>query len=104
MADFNTIHVFGFGDVQLISKDKNTVVKANTLTKLTAFVNHVKTFKPVDVVEAEYHVIHVFANNQVKYLGLTDNFKTKASFSVAVSELNQTILNDFVNEVVATAE
>lgn len=101
MATFNTVHVFGFGDVQFISTDKNKSVKANTLTKLEAFVNHIKTFKPEDVTATDYHVIHIFSGSDVKYLGKSENRTQKTSFSVKASDVNQTILNEFLDELAA---
>ena len=101
MAAFNTIHVFGFGDTQLIAKEKSGTVKSATLTKLQAFIDHVKTFKPADVVAAEAHVIHVVGDRDVRYLGRTENREDKGSYSVKITELNTTIYNDFVNELVA---
>lgn len=100
MATFNTIHIFGFGDTQVIG-EKNGTVKSDTLTKLTAFVNHLKTLKPEDVVPTDYHAIHIFDGMDVRYLGKgTENKKDKTSFSVKISGVNTAILNDFVNEVI----
>jgi hypothetical protein len=102
MSTFNTIHIFGFGDTQVIGEKKGTV-KSDSLTKLLAFVNHVKTFKPEDVTLTDYHVIHVFNGTTVRYLGKgTENKKDKTSFSVEVSKLTASILNDFAAEAVAS--
>jgi hypothetical protein len=102
MAKFNTIHVFGFGDVQLIGEKKGTVT-ADSLTKLTAFIDHVKTFKPEEVVAADHHVIHIFSGRDVRYLGKgTENKKDETSFSVNLSELDATILEEFIAELEAT--
>jgi hypothetical protein len=99
MLAFNTIHVFGFGDVQLIGEKKGTI-KADTMTTLTAFVDHVKTFKPEAVVESDYHVIHLFGGTEVRYLGKgTENTNDKTMFTVNVSELDATIYGDFINEL-----
>lgn len=101
MATFNTIHVFGFGDTQVIG-EKNGTVKSATLTKLAALVDHIKTFKPEDVIPTDYHVIHIFNGADVRYLGKgTENKKDKTSFSVKIADLNATILNDFTAEAIA---
>jgi hypothetical protein len=101
MATFNTIHVFGFGDTQVIGETNGTV-KSETLTKLTAFVDHIKTFKPEDVVLTDYHVIHIFNGMDVRYLGKgTENKKDKTSFSVKIADVDVTILNDFTAEAIA---
>ena len=101
MISFNTIHVFGFGKIQVISEAKNGTIDLTASTKLAAFVDHVQSFKPADVVEADYHVIHIFNGFDVKYLGVTGNdFKIKSHFSVKINQLDQTILNDFTAEVI----
>lgn len=100
MSTFNTIHVFGFGKVQVVSENGGTV-DASAVTSLAAFVDHVKSFKPADVILSDYHVIHIFNNFEVKYLGKTDgDFKVKNSFSVKLAQLDATIYNNFVNEVI----
>jgi len=102
METFNTIHVFSFGDIQIISKDKNGTVKAADLTKLDAFVNHVKTFKPAEITFTDYHTINVFYDNSVRYIGKPDvDKKLKTSFSVEFNKIDQTILNDLVAEVIS---
>lgn len=101
MATFNTIHVFGFGDTQVIG-EKNGTVKSDSLTKLAALVDHIKTFKPEDVVLTDYHVIHIFNGSSVRYLGKgTDKKEDKTSFAVKIADINATILNDFTAEAIA---
>lgn len=101
MSQFNTIHLFGFGDAQIIGKDHNGTVKSDTLANLQAFVDHVKTFKPEEVVLTDYHVIHIFNGTDVRYLGKgTGNNQDKTDFIVGVSELDSVILDNLVNELI----
>jgi hypothetical protein len=101
MSTFNTIHVFGFGDTQIIGKDTNGTVKAEELTTLTAFVDHVKTHKPEDVVLTDHHVIHIFNGSDVRYLGKgTENREDKTSFTVKLSDIDSTALEDFTAELI----
>lgn len=101
MSTFNTIHVFGFGDTQVIGETNGTV-KSAELTKLAALVDHIKTFKPEDVTLTDYHVIHIFNGMDVRYLGKgTENKNDKTSFSVKIAEVDATILNEFVTEAIA---
>jgi hypothetical protein len=103
MATFNTIHLFGFGDAQIIGKENNGTVKSANLTTLEAFVNHIKTFKPENVTLTDYHVIHIFNNMDVRYLGRgTEDRKQETSFSVKFSEVDATILDELVNEIIAS--
>ena len=101
MSTFNTIHVFGFGDTQIIGETNGTV-KSVDLTKLAAFVDHIKTFKPAEIILTDYHVIHIFNGMDVRYLGQgTENKEEKTSFSVKIADVNSTILNEFVTELIA---
>jgi hypothetical protein len=101
MSQFNTIHLFGFGDSQIIGKDNNGMVKSNTLTNLQAFVDHVVTFKPEEVVLTEYHVIHIFNEMDVRYLGKgTENHADKTDFIVSMTEIDATLLDNLVNELI----
>lgn len=101
MSTFKTIHIFGFGDAQVIGTDKKGTVKANTLTKLTALINNIKSLKPVDIVAADYHVIHIFNGTDIKYLGKPEVKTDKASFTVKITDVDQTMLNEFVTELEA---
>jgi hypothetical protein len=103
MATFSTIHIFGFGDVQMIGSEKEGTVKAISLTKLAAFVDHIKTFKPEDVTLTDYHVIHIFNGMDVRYLGkAAEDKNAETSFSVKMDQVNTTILDELVTEIVAT--
>ena len=103
MANFSTIHVFGFGDTQIIGKDNKGMVKSSELTKLETFVTHVKTFLPATgVTLTDYHVIHIFDKNEVKYLGQqAQDKKANTSFSVKWAQINEVILNEFVDEIIS---
>lgn len=100
MSDFSTIHVFGYGETQVIGKDVNKKVDSTSVTSLTNFINHVKLFKPADVTLTDHHVIHVFHGDSVRYLGKgTDNKDEKTSFIVKWSEVDSTLVDAIVNEV-----
>jgi len=102
MSQFNTIHLFGFGDSQIIGKDNNGTVKSDTLTNLQAFVDHVVTFKPEEVILTDYHVIHIFNEMDVRYLGRgTENRADKTDFIVSMTEVDETILASLVDELIA---
>ena len=101
MSQFNTIHLFGFGDTQIIGKDNDGTVKSDTLANLTAFVDHIVTFKPEEVVLTDYHVIHIFNGMDVRYLGKgTENQEDKTDFIVGMTEVDETILANLVDELI----
>lgn len=100
MSTFNTIHIFGFGKIQVV-KENGSTVDSSAVTSLGAFLDHIKGFKPAGVTLSDYHVIHIFNKSDIKYLGKSDgNFKIKNNFNVKLSEVDATIYNNFVNEVI----
>lgn len=103
MAEFSTIHVFGYGETQVIGKDVNKKVDTTSLTSVAPFISHVKLFKPADVTLTDHHVIHVFHGDSVRYLGKgTDNKDEKTSFIVKWEEVDATLVDAIVNEVSAS--
>jgi hypothetical protein len=100
MTKFNTIHIFGFGDTQLIGSEVSGTIKSTELAKLSALVEHIKTFKPEDVTLTDYHVIHIFNDMDIRYLGTGGFAKSeKNHFSVKISEINSAIFEEFVTEL-----
>jgi hypothetical protein len=102
MSTFNTIHIFGFGDTQLIKEDLNKSIKASELTTQTAFVNAIKALKPEDVVLTDYHVIHIFEGGSVRYLGKPTEVKTDVTtFTVEWADVPTPLLDALVTEIEA---
>jgi hypothetical protein len=61
METWSTLHIFGYGEVQLIGKDNNKKVPATSLTTLAAVVANVYSFKPEgNAATEEYHAINIF--------------------------------------------
>ena len=103
MKQFSTIHIFGYGETQIIGNDNNGKVQSSELTNLVALVDHIKTFLPESgVTLTDYHVIHIFEGSDVRYLGVgTEDRKEDTSFSVKYDQINTVILDTFVNEVIS---
>jgi len=103
MKQFSTIHIFGYGETQIIGNDNNEKIQSSELISLTAFVDHVKTFLPsTGVTLTNYHVIHIFEGSDVRYLGVgTEDRKEETSFSVKYDQINLTLLDTLVNEVIS---
>ena len=58
---YNTLHIFGYGEVQVIGKDLNKKVATSELTKVQAVVDNVYSFKPEEnTATEEYHAINIF--------------------------------------------
>jgi hypothetical protein len=100
MSTFNTLHIFGFGTTQLLEEDLNNSVNASELTTQTAFVDAVKALKPADVTLTDYHVIHVFAGDSVRYLGkATEDREDKTTFTVKWTEVPTALLDALITEI-----
>lgn len=100
MAQFSTLHLFSYGETQLIASSSLPQGKVNSssLTHLEPFVTHIKTFKPEEITEGEHHAIHIFQDSKVKFLGKGDN----TSYSLEVSQLDATLLDNLTNEIVSS--
>ena len=103
MKQFSTIHIFGYGETQIIGNDNNGKVQSSELTNLVVLIDHIKTFLPATgVTLTNYHVIHIFEGSDVRYLGVgTEDRKEETSFSVKYDQINVTLLDAFVNEVIS---
>lgn len=101
-STFKTIHIFGYGEVQLIGGAKDGKVSSSNLESLNAFVDHIKTFKPENVEASDLHVIHIFKDGDVRYLGKNGelSLRTKKSYSVNLSQVDSGILDNFVNDLI----
>ena len=106
MKQFSTIHIFGYGETQIIGKDNNGKVQSSELTSLTALVDHIKTFLPATgVTLTNYHVIHIFEGSDVRYLGVgTEDRKEETSFSVGFDQIDQTLLTALVDEIISAIQ
>lgn len=102
--NFNTLHIFNFGKVQLIGENYNKTVDVSELTKLESFVNSFLSQKPEDIENEEYHVIHVFNNLKGKFISKSEGEETVDQYSVEWSNLNLSSLTALVNEILAIEE
>lgn len=95
MANWSTLHIFGFGDVQVITKDGGATKKASTLTKLQAVIDNVWSTKPTDNTSTkDYHAINIFE-------GVFADWQPKVpkGFRTEYSKLNDSLIQKLVDEV-----
>ena len=97
MANWSTLHIFGFGDVQVISKNGGATKKASILTKLQAVIDNVWSTKPTDSkITKEYHAINIFE-------GMFADWQTKVpkekGFRTEYSKLDDSLIQQLVDEV-----
>jgi hypothetical protein len=88
-----TIHIFGYGETQINSKDLSVKVKSIELKKLKTLVDKVWSKKPQDSdAEQNYHVIHCFGHDDVRY-------GSKKGFSLKKDEELKPLIDDLVAEL-----
>jgi len=96
---YNTIHIFGYGETQLISSDSNKKVATLTLLKVQAVIDNVYSKKPADNnAGTEYHAINILNNLFVDYI---PKERSEKSFRVQYKDLDATLINELVDEIKA---
>jgi hypothetical protein len=102
MSQFSTIHIFGYGETQIIGQDHNGKVEGASITSQQALVDNIKSLAPEDVIMTDHHVIHIFNDTDIRYLGKgTSNRADKTNFSINVSQVDQNLLNSFISELIS---
>ena len=64
-----TIHIFGYGETQINSKELSIKVKTNTLTSVQSVINQIFLKKPADnpTLVNDFHAINLFGYNDVRW-------------------------------------
>ena len=92
---FNTLHIFGYGETQVISDTENKKVASSELLGVQQVVDNIYSLKPVDNnAGLDYLTINVFNGLFVDY---SDNQGNR--FRVDYSEVNEALINALVTEV-----
>lgn len=95
--EFNTIHIFAYGEAQIIGKDLNYKTAVGDFKKLQAVIDHVTGKKPVEVVEKNYHAINIFPD-KIDYVTAS----SEGSFTLKDTKKEKVIdvkkINDLVKE------
>jgi hypothetical protein len=72
-----TIHIFGYGETQINSKEFSVKVVTTTLQTVTPLINAVWNKRPKDsTAEENYHVVNLFGHNDIRWVS-KDGFKLK---------------------------
>lgn len=100
MANWNTLHIFGFGDVQVITEDGGATKKASELTALQPVVDNVWSKKPADskITTKEYHAINIFNDIFSDWQPIEPKVE---GFRTPFAELDSTLIQALVDEVLA---
>ena len=98
---FNTMHVFQFGECQVIDQRLNKSAPSDKMITLPAFVDYVTSLCPPDVTLTPYFVIHTFYEDSVRYIGSNDDPNVKDNFIVEWADLDTTTIFALVDEIKA---
>lgn len=94
---WSTIHIFGYGETQLIGKDLNKKVKTSELTTVQAVIDNVYSLKPEDnLATTEYHSINIF--NDMFSDWATKDKETKG-WRTQYSLLDATLIDALITEI-----
>lgn len=100
--ELNTLHLFGYGEVQVIGKDGETSINKKVATSALSHVqplvnNMYSKRRPENKSPNEYHAINIFN-------GMFADYNTKGDFSnwrVQWYGIDQQLIDNLVNEVLA---
>jgi hypothetical protein len=101
MEIYSTIHIFGYGETQLIGSNLDKKVPTSSLTKVQAVIDDVYSNKPADNnAGTEYHAINIFNDMFADYIPST---KGEDSFRVEYANLDALKIDELVAEIIAIA-
>jgi recombinational DNA repair protein (RecF pathway) len=99
MANWSTLHIFSFGDVQVIAKEGGKTKKASDLTKLQAVIDMVWEQKPTDNTSTkDYHAINIFNGLFADWQSKT---KVDKGYRTKYDKLIAETIEALINEVLA---
>jgi hypothetical protein len=85
-----TIHIFGYGETQINSKDLSIKVSSDTLIKVTPLVGSIFAKKPAEntTVITDLHAINIFGYNDVRWMSKNGfNIKDDADLKPLIDSL-----------------
>lgn len=89
-----TIHIFGYGETQINSKELSVKVKTDSLTTVTPLVEAIFAKKPADnpAVISPFHAINIFGYKDVRWIN-------KNGFSVKDEEALKPLIDALIAEL-----
>ncbi len=95
MAIYNTLHIFGYGETQVITDTENKKVATDSIVGVQLVVDDLYSKKPADnPATSDYRVISIFNDMFADYSDEEGNH-----FRVDYSELNAALIDAVVLEV-----
>jgi len=92
---YNTLHIFAYGESQVITDTENKLAPNEDLTDVQSVVDMVYALKPADSpATSDYRNINIFNNMFADYFDNDGN-----NFRLDYSELNAALVDALVQEV-----
>ena len=97
MATWLTLHIFEYGETQLIGENFNKKVLTSELTKVQAVVDNLYSFKPEEnIATKDYYQINIFNTLNGSFIP-----KDAEQWRVLYAELDATAIEELAAEIVA---
>lgn len=97
MATWSTLHIFGYGETQLIGDNFNYKTSTSNLASAPAVVADVYSKKPDGSdASSDYHAVNIFNDMFADYQP-----NSGSGFRVQYAELNQVLIDALVEEILA---
>ena len=98
-STWSTLHIFGYGETQLIGDEKmNKKFNTTDLTKVQEVVDYVYSLKPEgNEAPKEYHIINIFKDSQVTFIPKDSSFE---SWNVEYADLDTTTIDALATELI----
>jgi hypothetical protein len=89
-----TIHIFGYGETQINSKDLSVKVATDTLTSVMPLLNGIFAKKPADntTLVTEFHAVNLFGYNDIRWM-------SKDAFDVKDEATLKTLIDALISEL-----
>lgn len=89
-----TIHIFSYGEAQIVSKDLNYKTDISNFNKLQSVIDEIKSKKPNNVLNSDYHVINIFCDSKISYISKDK----KGTFNLKYSDVDSLKINNLIQE------
>lgn len=97
MATWSTLHIFGYGETQLIGDNFNYKTSTSNLASAPAVVADVYSKKPAGSdASADYHAVNIFNDMFADYQP-----NSGSGFRVQYADLNQILIDALIEEILA---
>lgn len=94
-----TIHIFGYGETQINSKDLSVKFATNSLTKVTPLIAGIFAKKPTEnpTLITEFHAINLFGHTDIRWM--SKDWMSKEGFNVKNNDDLKTLIDNLIAEL-----